>query len=133
MGRHDQGPAREIHRQDSHDSEVVRAARGQPICSRYCYPEIVAETEEVQMTLDERLERLTERHEALTQTVELIVAENRHAAEELAAENKQLAAENKQRDRRLGEIMEGIASLLHVAEIHEQRLDRHDDRLDNLH
>jgi len=88
------------------------------------------------MTLDERLERLTERHEALTQSVELIVAENRQAAENLAAmaaENKQLAAENKQRDRRLGEIMEGIASLLHVAEIHEQRLDRHDDRLDSLH
>jgi len=88
------------------------------------------------MNLDERLERLTERHEALTQSVELMVAENRQAAENLAAmaaENKQLAAENKQRDRRLGEIMEGIASLLHVAEIHEQRLDRHDDRLDNLH
>ena len=88
------------------------------------------------MTLDERLERLTERHEALTQSVELMVAENRQAAENLAAmaaENKQLAAENKQRDRRLGEIMEGIASLLHVAEIHEQRLDRHDDRLENLH
>jgi len=88
------------------------------------------------MTLDERLERLTERHEALTQSVELIVAENRQAAENLAAmaaENKQLAAENKQRDRRLGEIMEGIASLLHVAEIHEQRLDQHDDRLDSLH
>jgi hypothetical protein len=66
------------------------------------------------MTLDERLERLTERHEALTQTVEL------------------MAIENRQRDRRLGEIMEGIASLLHVAEIHEQRLDRHDNRLDNL-
>ena len=65
------------------------------------------------MTLDERLERLTERHEALTQSVELIVAENRQAAENMAAENKQ-------RDRRLGEIMEGIASLLHVAEIHEQ-------------
>jgi hypothetical protein len=78
------------------------------------------------MTLDERLERLTERHEALTQSVELIVAENRQAAENMAAENKQ-------RDRRLGEIMEGIASLLHVAEIHEQRLDQHDDRLDNLH
>ena len=81
------------------------------------------------MTLDERLERLTERHEALTQSVELIVAENRQAAENMA----NLAAENKQRDRRLGEIMEGIASLLHVAEIHEQRLDQHDDRLDNLH
>ena len=66
------------------------------------------------MTLDERLERLTERHEALTQSVEL------------------MAIENRQRDRRLGEIMEGIASLLHVAEIHEHRLDRHDDRLDNL-
>ena len=67
------------------------------------------------MTLDERLERLTERHEALTQSVEL------------------MAAENRQRDRRMGEIMEGIASLLHVAEIHEQRLDHHADRLDNLH
>ena len=66
------------------------------------------------MTLDERLERLTGRHEALTQTVELMTIENR------------------QRDRRLGEIVEGIASLLHIAEIHEQRLDRHDDRLDNL-
>jgi hypothetical protein len=66
------------------------------------------------MTLDERLERLTERHEALTQSVEL------------------MAIENRERDRRLGEIMEGIASLLHVAVIHEQRLDRHDDRLDNL-
>lgn len=66
------------------------------------------------MTLDERLERLAERHEALTQSVEL------------------MAMENRQRDRRMGEIMEGIARLLHVAEIHEQRLDQHDDRLDNL-
>lgn len=58
------------------------------------------------LTIEERLERLTERHEALTQTVEL------------------MAEENKQRDRRLGEIMEGIARLLHVAEIHEQRISR---------
>jgi hypothetical protein len=58
------------------------------------------------MTTDERIEKLTERHEALTQTVEL------------------MAAENQQRDRRLGEIMEGIARLLHVAEIHEQRIER---------
>jgi len=65
------------------------------------------------MTIDERLERLTERHEALTQTVEL-----------LTAENKQMAAENKQRDRRMGEVMEGIARLLHIAEIHEQRIER---------
>jgi archaellum component FlaC len=63
------------------------------------------------MTLDERLEKLTERHEALTQTVEL-----------MAADNRQMAQENKQRDRRMGEIMEGIGRLLHVAEIHEHRL-----------
>jgi hypothetical protein len=58
------------------------------------------------LTIEERLEKLTERHEALTQTVELIVAENQ------------------QRDRRMGEIMEGIAGLLHVAELHEQRIER---------
>ena len=71
------------------------------------------------MTLDERLERLTERHEALTQTVEL------------------MAAENRDRDKRLDGILtqmaEGITRLLHVAEIHEPRLDQHDIRLDNLH
>jgi hypothetical protein len=53
------------------------------------------------MTFEEGLERLKERHEALTQSVELMVAENR------------------ERDKRLGEIMEGIARLLHVAEIQE--------------
>jgi hypothetical protein len=56
------------------------------------------------MTLDERIERLAERDEAIAQSVELMVAENR------------------QRDRRMAEIMEGIARLLHVAEIHEHRL-----------
>lgn len=65
------------------------------------------------MTVDERLEKLVERHEALAQTVELI-----------AAENRAIAAENRERDRRLGEIMEGIARLVHVAEIHEQRITR---------
>lgn len=54
------------------------------------------------MTMDERLERLTERHEALTQSVEL------------------MALENQERDRRLDQIMEGLARLVHVAEIHEQ-------------
>jgi hypothetical protein len=53
-------------------------------------------------------EQLKERDEALTRTVEL-----------LAAENRQTAAENKKRDKRLGQIMEGIARLVHVAEIHE--------------
>jgi len=62
------------------------------------------------VTIDERLEKLTERHEALTQTVELMAAENRDRD----------AKWSKQMD----EVMEGIARLLHVAEIHEQRLQR---------
>jgi hypothetical protein len=65
------------------------------------------------LSFEERSQKLTERHEALTQTVEL-----------LAADNRQTAAENQQRDRRMGEIMEGIVRLLHVAEIREQRIER---------
>ncbi|MGA2146133.1 MAG: hypothetical protein ABSH49_14350 [Bryobacteraceae bacterium] len=68
------------------------------------------------MTTDERLAKLAERHEALTQTVEL-----------LAAENRQATADNRQRDRRMGEIMEAIASLAHVAQIREQRIERLED------
>jgi len=62
------------------------------------------------VSFEERLEKLAERHEALTQTVEL------------------MAAENRERDRRMAEIMEGIARLLHVAEIHEERIQRLEDR-----
>ncbi len=58
------------------------------------------------VSIEERLNRLVERHEALTQTAEL------------------MAEENKKRDRRLAEIMEGIARLLHVAEIHEHWITR---------
>jgi hypothetical protein len=62
------------------------------------------------VTIDERLEKLTERHEALTQTVELMAAENRDRDQRL--------------NKTLGQIMEGMARLLHVAEIHEQRIER---------
>jgi hypothetical protein len=62
------------------------------------------------MSIEERLEKLAERHEALTQTVEL------------------MAAENRDRDRRMAkmfdQVMEAITRLVHVAEIHEQRLER---------
>lgn len=68
------------------------------------------------MTFEERLGQLTERHEALTQTVELLVAEQR-----------QIAAEMKdgfrKRDREMEQVMEGMARLLHIAEIHD-RLER---------
>ena len=66
------------------------------------------------MNIDERLERLTERHEALTQTVELMVAENRERDRKVAA--------------RFADMMEGIARLLHIAEIHEQRIERLEER-----
>ena len=56
------------------------------------------------MNIDERLERLTERHEPLTQTVELLTRDLR-------------SVRDFSRD-----IAEGTARLLHVAQIHEQRL-----------
>jgi len=58
------------------------------------------------MTIDERLERLTERHEALTQTVELLTRD----LQSLHDFSKDIA--------------EGTARLLHIAQIHEQRLTR---------
>jgi RNAse (barnase) inhibitor barstar len=62
------------------------------------------------VTIDERLEKLTERHEALAQTMELMAAENRDR--------------DARWDKQMGEVMEGIARLLHIAEIHEQRIER---------
>ena len=61
--------------------------------------------DQTEMTIDERLEKLAGRHEALTQSVEL------------------MAAENRERDRRMAEVMEAIARLLHIAEIHEHRIE----------
>jgi hypothetical protein len=58
------------------------------------------------MTIDERLERLTERHEALTQSVEI------------------LARTTHEHTQQITDIMEAAAKLLHVAQIHEQRLSR---------
>ena len=58
------------------------------------------------MNIDERLERLTERHEALTQSVELITADIRN-----------LTALMSQTD-------QFINQLAHIAEAHEQRIDR---------
>jgi hypothetical protein len=56
--------------------------------------------------IDERLEKLVERHAALTLTVELMVAENR------------------KRDRRGTDILEAVARLAHIAEIHVRRFER---------
>jgi hypothetical protein len=58
------------------------------------------------MTIDERLERLTERHEALTQSVEI------------------LARTTQEHSQQITDIMEAAARLLHIAQIHEQRITR---------
>ena len=62
------------------------------------------------MTIDERLEKLAERHEALAQSVELLTADVR----QMAAENRKM----------FEQIMEGMARLLHIAEIREHRIQR---------
>jgi ABC-type transporter Mla subunit MlaD len=72
------------------------------------------------MTIDERLEQLTGLYQALTGTVELLAVEVR----QMVVQQQQLVAENKERDRRLGQIMDSIAQLVHVFEIHEQRIER---------
>ena len=58
------------------------------------------------LTPDERLARLTERHEALTQHVEMLTQDV-----------------TRMRDI-MDDLMTGIARLVHVAEIHERRIER---------
>jgi chromosome segregation ATPase len=58
------------------------------------------------MNIDERLDKLVERHEALTQSVEMLTSD--------LHELKSLVSD----------IAEGTARLLHVVQVHEQRLDR---------
>jgi archaellum component FlaC len=62
------------------------------------------------MTIDERLEKLTERHEALTQTVELIARELRESRTFMQ------------------DIAEATARLLHIAQIHEHRITKLEDK-----
>ena len=57
------------------------------------------------MTIDERLDRLTERHEALSQSLEIIAG---------------MQVDN---EKRLGQLMDSMNRLVHIVEIHEQRLD----------
>ena len=65
------------------------------------------------MTIDERLDRLVERHEALSQSVELLTKDIHELGQRLDRLGKYT-----------GEIAEGTARLLHIAEIHEKRITR---------
>ena len=69
------------------------------------------------MTIDERLEKLTERHEALAQHLELM---QRHWEERHQRLERVVANLAKYSD----EIGEGTARLLHIAQIHEQRIEK---------
>ena len=80
------------------------------------------------MTFEERLDRLTERHEALTQSLELLAGmqrdnERRHA--ELTEETNRRFEET---NRQIADVLQFINQLAHVAEAHERRLDRLDEK-----
>jgi hypothetical protein len=64
------------------------------------------------MNFEESLEKLKERHEALTQTVEIIAG--------MQKDNERRFAET---DRRIGQVLEAITQLGHIAASHDHRLD----------
>ena len=98
------------------------------------------------MTIDERLDRLTERHEALTHVIELShrdfeerLGRITQAIEVIAGmqrENEARFRENEERFRkneeRLAQLMETHNRLGRILEIHDRRLDQHEQRLEDL-
>jgi two-component sensor histidine kinase len=66
------------------------------------------------MTIDEKLERLTDRVDAIAQSVELLTTLHRDLEKETAA--------------KFAETLQFINRLAHVAEAHEERIDRLEDR-----
>ena len=88
------------------------------------------------MSVDERIEKLTERHEALAQSIELMILESRDWQREYREREKQRERENQERDqkwdRRFGQVVTSLEQLVHVAELHQHRLDSQDGRLDEL-
>ena len=84
------------------------------------------------MTIDERLE-------ALTQSVELLAAMQRDREKQqdnLAKQQENLAKQQDNRMRQLenlmGQIMEATARLVHTAELHSERMNGHETRLERL-
>jgi hypothetical protein len=77
------------------------------------------------MTIDERLE-------ALTHSVELLAAMQRDHEQQAAEWQRQAAERNVRLDRRLAEIKESINTLGRIAGLHPDRLDDHEERLDDL-
>jgi hypothetical protein len=69
------------------------------------------------MTIEEKFEKLTERHQALAETVELMAAEGQRQSERIGSV---ITAINQD--------AENIRRLANIAEAHERRLDRIEDR-----
>jgi hypothetical protein len=71
------------------------------------------------MTIDERLDRLTERHEALTQSVALTVRMTQDNARNIGMLGEQMGTLKERID---ALIREASASLLQIAQLHENRI-----------
>ena len=105
------------------------------------------------MNFEEALEKLKERHEALAQSVELwvamhhanerqfaeFVAEARERSARVDAQISQNAAQISQNGKDIGDLtkltrnaMEAVTRLANIAGIHQELLDDHEGRLDNL-
>ena len=81
------------------------------------------------MSVDERIEKLTDRHEALAQSIELMILENREREKQREKENQE---RDQKWDRRFSQVVTSLEQLVHVAELHQHRLDSQDGRLDEL-
>jgi Ni,Fe-hydrogenase III large subunit len=76
------------------------------------------------MTTDERLDRLTERVDAIAQSVELLTTLHRDLEQQAAAQRAETDARFSEVAARFSETLGFINRLAHVAEAHEQRIDR---------
>ncbi|MGC2111349.1 MAG: hypothetical protein WA655_17675 [Candidatus Korobacteraceae bacterium] len=72
------------------------------------------------MTIDERLEKLVGRHEALTQTIELMAREMHDTKSSIDGLKSSIDGVKSYTN----EIAEATARLLHIAQIHENRITR---------
>lgn len=84
------------------------------------------------VTIDERLDRLVQRHEALTDSVQMLLhsqREHEQQSEKQFTQHEQLFG---QIALRLREVINGIDRLARVAGVHQERLDDHQQRLDDM-
>jgi hypothetical protein len=84
------------------------------------------------VTIDQRLDRLVQRHEALTESVQALLdsqREHEERSEKQFAQHEQLFG---QIALRLCEVTNGIDRLARVAGVHQERLDDHQQKLDDL-